>query len=188
MRIHDYLEQPESTDQDNFITRLDDSADRVRRSLREFVVAENVYPRLDAMLTAVGARLDDGRDVGRYIYGSFGSGKSHLMTVLGKMLERDESVYDLGHAALRRLRAAHPWLDRRRTLVGADRLLRRLTPVGHTTSVSCGVATGHPWPIEQRTWCTVGLPVSTGRGSEAPTTDLLKRIADWVSMKLWCGL
>ena len=117
MRIHDYLEQPESTDQDNFITRLDDSIDRVRRSLREFVVAENVYPRLDAMLTAVGARLDDGRDVGRYIYGSFGSGKSHLMTVLGKMLERDESVYDLGHAALRRLRAAHPWLDRRRTLV-----------------------------------------------------------------------
>lgn len=117
MRIHDYLEQPESIDQDNFITRLDDSSERVRRSLREFVVAENVYPRLDAMLAAVGARLDDNRDVGRYIYGSFGSGKSHLMTVLGKMLERDEAVYDLGHAALRRLRTAHPWLDRHRTLV-----------------------------------------------------------------------
>lgn len=117
MRIHDYLEQPESTDQDNFITRLDDSVDRVRRSLREFVVAANVYPRLDDMLTAVGARLDDNRDVGRFIYGSFGSGKSHLMTVLGKMLERDEAVYDLGHAALRRLRVAHPWLDRHRTLV-----------------------------------------------------------------------
>lgn len=117
LRIHDYLEQPESTDQDNFITRLDDSEGRVRRSLREFVVGENVYPRLADMLTAVGARLDDNRDVGRFIYGSFGSGKSHLMTVLGKMLERDEAVYDLGHAALRRLRLAHPWLDRHRTLV-----------------------------------------------------------------------
>ena len=117
LRIHDYLEQPESTDQDNFITRLDDSVDRVRRSLREYVVGESVYPRLDDMLTAVGARLDDNRDVGRFIYGSFGSGKSHLMTVLGKMLEREETVYDLGHAALRRLRVAHPWLDRHRTLV-----------------------------------------------------------------------
>lgn len=117
LRIHDYLEQPESTDQDNFITRLDDSVDRVRRSLREYVVGESVYPRLDEMLKAVGARLDDNRDVGRFIYGSFGSGKSHLMTVLGKMLERDETVYDLGHAALRRLRVAHPWLDRHRTLV-----------------------------------------------------------------------
>lgn len=117
LRIHDYLEQPESTDQDNFITRLDDSGERVRRSLREFVVADNVYPRLDDMLAAVGARLDDNRDVGRYVYGSFGSGKSHLLTVLGKMLERDEAVYDLGHAALRRLRETHKWLDRHRTLV-----------------------------------------------------------------------
>jgi hypothetical protein len=117
MRIHDYLEQPESTDQDNFIAKVDDTTDRVRRSLRDFVVGEKVFPRLDDMLTAVGARLDDNRDVGRFIYGSFGSGKSHLLTVLGKMLERDAAVYDLGHAALRRLRATHTWLDRHRTLV-----------------------------------------------------------------------
>ena len=117
MRIHDYLEQPESTDQDNFIAKVDDTTDRVRRSLRDFVVGEKVFPRLDDMLAAVGARLDDNRDVGRFIYGSFGSGKSHLLTVLGKMLERDAAVYDLGHPALRRLRATHTWLDRHRTLV-----------------------------------------------------------------------
>lgn len=117
MRIHDYLEQPASTDQDNFITRLDDSSERVRRSLRDFVVGEKFLPRLDAMLAAVGARLTDNRDVGRFIYGSFGSGKSHLLTVLGKMLEHDNTVYDIGHPALRRLRATHAWLDRHKTLV-----------------------------------------------------------------------
>ena len=118
MRIHDYLEQPESTAQDNFIAKVDeDKPERLRRSLRDFVVGEKVYPRLDDMLAAVGARLDDNRDVGRFIYGSFGSGKSHLLTVLGKMLERDAEVYDLGHKALRQLRATHTWLDRHRTLV-----------------------------------------------------------------------
>jgi len=77
------------------------------------------------MLKAVGERLDDNRDVGRYIHGAFGSGKSNLLTVLGKMLERDEMVYDHGHASLRELRAKHGWLDRHRTLVVRINMMTR---------------------------------------------------------------
>ena len=76
-----------------------------------------MYDRLDKMLDTVGKRFAQGLDMGRYIYGTFGSGKSHLMAVLGRMFERDETVYDVGDPALSKLRANHPWMDRRRTLV-----------------------------------------------------------------------
>ncbi len=117
LRLRDHLQWQDSTDLDAFITRLDDSEARVLQNLRTFVVGENVRGQLDRLLGEMGRRLADNRDIGRYIYGSFGSGKSHLMTVLGRMLERDEQVYDLGHAALRKLRTDHGWLDTGRVLV-----------------------------------------------------------------------
>jgi hypothetical protein len=117
MKIRENLHWQDDTDLDAFITRLSDGEDRVRQNIRQYVVGEKVHERLDAMLKAVGERLDDNRDVGRYIHGAFGSGKSNLLTVLAKMLERDEVVYDLGHPALRQLRAKHTWLDKHRTLV-----------------------------------------------------------------------
>ncbi|MGA3123995.1 MAG: DUF6079 family protein, partial [Polyangiaceae bacterium] len=117
MKIREHLQWQDDTDLDAFITRLSDSEDRVRQNVRQYVVGAKVRERLDSMLKAVGERLDDNRDVGRYIHGAFGSGKSNLLTVLSKMLERDEMVYDLGHPALRELRAKHSWLDRHRTLV-----------------------------------------------------------------------
>lgn len=117
MRIREHLEWQDDTDLDAFITRLADSGDRLLQNVRQYVVGDKVRDRLDSMLKAVGERLDDNRDVGRYIHGAFGSGKSNLLTVLAKMLERDEMVYDHGHPALRELRAKHPWLDRHRTLV-----------------------------------------------------------------------
>src|SRR6476661_2211253 len=107
MRIRDHLQWQDDTNLDAFITRLSDGDDRVRQNVRQYVVGAKVRERLDSMLKAVGERLDDNRDVGRYIHGAFGSGKSNLLTVLGKMLERDEMVYDLGHPALRELRAKH---------------------------------------------------------------------------------
>lgn len=117
MRILDHLAPIEDTDLDAFITRLDDAPSKVRENLKRFIVSDKVRDDLGLMLEVVGQRLNDGRDVGRFIYGSFGSGKSHLMTVLGKMLERDEAVYDLGHEHLRALRADNPWLDTHKTLV-----------------------------------------------------------------------
>ena len=125
MRIRDHLQWQDDTNLDAFITRLSDSEERVLQNVRQYVVGETVRDRLDAMFKAVGDRLDDNRDVGRYIHGAFGSGKSNLLTVLGKMLERDEMVYDHGHPALRELRSRHAWLDRHRTLVVRINMMTR---------------------------------------------------------------
>ncbi len=117
MHILDALDIPAYSDLSEFITRINDSDERVLASLHSFVVPANLESKLDHLLHAVGHNLDQGRDVGRYIYGTFGSGKSHLMTVLAKMFEHDETVYDVGDPALARLRAGHPWIDHHRTLV-----------------------------------------------------------------------
>jgi hypothetical protein len=117
MRIRDHLRWQDSTDLDAFITRLNDTEARVRTNIQQYVVGPGVFERLDLLLKGVGERLDDNRDVGRYIHGAFGCGKSNLMAVLGKMLESEEEVYDLGHPRLRELRTRHPWLDRHKTLV-----------------------------------------------------------------------
>ncbi len=117
MLIREALDLPQITALDEFITRLDDSEDRVRRSLEQFVLPDEVHKKLDGMLRDVGNRVAQGRDTGRFIYGTFGSGKSHLMTVLGKMLERDETLYAVGDPALSALRANHAWIDQHRTLV-----------------------------------------------------------------------
>jgi uncharacterized protein DUF6079 len=117
MRISEALELPQISALDEFITRLDDTEDRVLTSLKQFVLTDEVQKKLDVMLNDVGARLAQGRDTGRFIFGTFGSGKSHLMTVLGKMLERDETVYAVGDPGLATLRSRNDWLDKNRTLV-----------------------------------------------------------------------
>ncbi len=118
MRIHDALEIPAITDLDQFITRLDNrDPERQRQDMAQFVMAPAVQTRVNALLEAVGQRFAQGLDMGRYIYGTFGSGKSHLMAVLGKMFEQNEELYRLGDPALGELRQAQPWIDEGRYLV-----------------------------------------------------------------------
>lgn len=118
MRISDYLDVPTRPDLNKFIVGLDDDdADTLRRNIRQFIVTDKLLASVDAMLGSAGERLGQNKDIGRFVYGSFGSGKSHLMTILGRMLVRDEAVYDFGHKHLRVLRGKHPWLDERRCLV-----------------------------------------------------------------------
>ncbi len=87
MLIRDHLRWQDSTDLDAFTTRLNDSDDKVRANIRQYVVGQRVHGRLDPTLGEVGARLADNRDVGCYIRGAFGSGKSNLRAVLGRMIE-----------------------------------------------------------------------------------------------------
>ena len=65
MRILDHLEPLPEGGLDAFITRLEDTEDKVRQNLRSYVVADAVRERLDVTLREVGGRLADGRDLGR---------------------------------------------------------------------------------------------------------------------------
>ena len=93
MRVADYLSLPTDVSIDAFIVRLDESDEVLRRKrVAEYVLPREVARQLDGMLKVVGERLTQRRDVGRFLYGSSGSGKSHMMLVLARMLSRDKSV------------------------------------------------------------------------------------------------
>lgn len=138
MLIRDAFDIPESTDLDTFITRLDNrDPKRLRSDLASFVLVDSVFQQVDKLLGTVGERFDQGLDVGRFIHGTFGSGKSHLMTVLSKMFESDEVVYEVGDPRLSELRGRHGWIDQRKLLVvrlnmmGKETLVRALFDAYH---------------------------------------------------------
>jgi len=112
--VRDFLDLPDDISPDAFIQRVDQTT---ADTLRQYVLPQAVKRRLSDQLRAVGGRLSQGKDIGRFVYGTFGSGKSHLLQVMGKMLERDELVYEVGDAGLRELRQEHPWLDGQKRLV-----------------------------------------------------------------------
>lgn len=120
--LHPHLDLPTDVSTDAFIVRV--GADR-REDLARYVLPEAVYRQLDALLKVVGERLAQGKDIGRFLHGSFGSGKSHLMQVLAAMLRRDPVVYEVGDPRLRLLRQAHPWLDQRRVLTVSLNMMDR---------------------------------------------------------------
>jgi predicted ATPase len=108
--LDDLLHIPRDLTYDAFIEKVDQDEAALRQSLRTYVLGDKVYEQLDKLCSDLGHRLSAGNDTGRYLYGSFGSGKSHLLNVLGAMLERRPETYDLGHERLRKLRSDHPWL------------------------------------------------------------------------------
>lgn len=130
MQISDLFDIPERPDLSLFIVGIDDDNEAtVRKNIADFVVTDKLKEGLDGLLGSAGGMLERNKDIGRFVYGSFGSGKSHLMTILGRMLGRKEIVYDLGRPALRELQARHPWMERRRCLVV------RLNMMGKTSLV-----------------------------------------------------
>lgn len=143
MRVADYLDLPQDTSKDAFIIRVNELS---AENLRRYVLPLEVMKRLDDLLGVVGQRLAQRRDVGRFIYGGFGSGKSHLLQILGRMLAHDEAVYGPGcDPRLRELRQKHPWIDRERPLVvpinmmGKQSLVQALYE-GYNAALPAGVA------------------------------------------------
>jgi len=107
MRIANYLDLPNDVSKDAFIIRIDQTD---RRSIEQYILPQAVFDQLSTMLTELGQRLSQNKDIGRFIHGSFGSGKSHLMQILSYMLGKKEIVYDYGDPRLRQLRQNHRWL------------------------------------------------------------------------------
>lgn len=67
------------------------------------------------------AALTRNEDLGRFVFGSFGSGKSHFLRVAAMMLASERALYDNARdPGLRALRDAHPWLEASQLLVAGS--------------------------------------------------------------------
>ncbi|MCE7875671.1 hypothetical protein DYH09_35625, partial [bacterium CPR1] len=81
----------------NFVVKLreaEEGSDEVRRLVHDYVVTPVVERELPKILEDMRQVYHRCEEYGRFLHGSFGSGKSHLMTMLGLLLENSAPAWD----------------------------------------------------------------------------------------------
>lgn len=118
-----------------FVIRLRELAagsEELRRLVDDYVVTPAVAQDLPIVLDKMRQVFERGEEYGRFVHGSFGSGKSHFLTMLALLLENANDAWGKEHPAFRELRAKHQsWI------AGANLLVVRI----HMLSVK-GKGTG----------------------------------------------
>ncbi len=99
-----------------FVVRLADEDDA--RLVADYVVTPAVASELPVVLAAMRHAYKTRGEIGRFIHGSFGSGKSHFLSYLGLLLEARASAWNKNDATVKKLAPEHrPWLDEAHLLV-----------------------------------------------------------------------
>jgi hypothetical protein len=84
------LPRPEDIRAMGFVVALresDPGSDEVKKLVDDYVITPAVEKELPRILDDMKQVFDRGEEYGRFIHGSFGSGKSHFMTMLAMLLE-----------------------------------------------------------------------------------------------------
>lgn len=96
------------------IVRIQDFDDlhTLEDNIRDYVMTGTVAAEMERLVDRIVAscvRHEAGE--GHYLHGSFGSGKSHFMAILGLILEDNAAIWTKDHASIRAIRERHgAWL------------------------------------------------------------------------------
>lgn len=92
--LSEVLDIPERAGDDDYVLRLTDSVDdsAVGATLEQYVVTPALADAFDSALGLVADALRSGLSRGAFLYGSFGSGKSHFMAVLYALLRHNPAA------------------------------------------------------------------------------------------------
>jgi hypothetical protein len=146
--VRSYLDLPREAKIDQFIVK--DTSDPVVLA-QQYTLTSAIRPRLEMLLREIKDSLDRNLDIGRFVFGSFGSGKSHFLRIVGMMLANDQRLYaNARDAGIREVHAANPWLDAAQVLVvhtsmmgvqeAPDAFIRHLASEFDRTLLSIGKA------------------------------------------------
>ena len=69
-------------------------SDEVKKLVTDYVITPAIERELPRILDDMKQVFDRGEEYGRFIHGSFGSGKSHFMTMLAILLENVSPAWD----------------------------------------------------------------------------------------------
>ena len=103
------------------IVKIQDfDADQViQENVRDYVITESVGLALERLVDRIITsckRQEAGQ--GHYLHGSFGSGKSHFMAVLGLILENNPTIWSKDHLTVHSIQNNHgEWLDNHEVLI-----------------------------------------------------------------------
>jgi hypothetical protein len=103
-----------------FVVRLSETEDREAdaRLVRDYVLTPTVASELPTILSSMRHTFATRGDLGRFVHGSFGSGKSHFLSFLGLLLENQGFAWSKDDERLRALGTTHrSWLGDAKLLV-----------------------------------------------------------------------
>lgn len=145
------LPSPEDIRAMGFVIKLRDTAaesDEVARLVNDYVVTPTVEKELPKILEDMRQYSDRGEEYGRFIHGSFGSGKSHFMTMLSLLIEGSRPAWDKFRALpLLAGRDHEQWLARANLLVVR---IHMLSVRGKNTSLDRAIYTGFNQALKRR--------------------------------------
>ncbi|MBL8678385.1 MAG: hypothetical protein JNK05_04435 [Myxococcales bacterium] len=134
--LHSLLDLPETVSKNAFVVQLASGVQNPASVLDNYAITPDLVRAFDQALSLVRGAVDSRRSTAAYVHGSFGSGKSHFLSVLSLMLSPDSE-----HQArvwrdpeLAELKGRHRWLEGKRVLrlhfnmVGATSLEDRVFP------------------------------------------------------------
>ena len=115
------LPRPEDIRAMGFVIKLREAEPEgaeVKKLVEDYVVTPAVGHELPVILEDMRQVFDRGEEYGRFIHGSFGSGKSHFMTMLSMLLEDVPVAWTKPDPAFAAARDKHrPWIQKARLLV-----------------------------------------------------------------------
>lgn len=103
-----------------FVVKLEEKSSeaKLHQLVSDYVLTPKVRDELPDLFRNLHHRFERGEDQGRFIHGSFGSGKSHFLSMLGLLLEGSELAWQKDDATLRALAREHlDWIRRANFLV-----------------------------------------------------------------------
>jgi len=90
--LREVLDIPESVHAGDFKVELTGGFTETEARLAEYVVTDQLRDAFNDALSVVQAAMRDGTSHAAYLHGSFGSGKSHFLTVLHAILNNDPAA------------------------------------------------------------------------------------------------
>lgn len=155
------LPSPEDIRAMGFVVKLreaDAASDEVKQLVKDYVITPAVEQAMPQILDDMKQVFDRGEDYGRFIHGSFGSGKSHFLTMLSLLIEGAAPAQDkfrpllaAHHESVRgkgREAAEHAeWLERANLLVVR---VHMLSVRGRTTSLDRAIYDGLNQALKRR--------------------------------------
>jgi hypothetical protein len=91
----------------------------LQENVRDYVLSENVAAEMKRLVDRiVSSCVRHEAGTGHYLHGSFGSGKSHFMAILGLILQNNAAVWRKDHPIVAEIKARHnQWLAQHPILV-----------------------------------------------------------------------
>ncbi|MBM4012828.1 MAG: hypothetical protein FJ286_15930 [Planctomycetes bacterium] len=95
--LAELIDIPESVQRDDFVLKLTNgvSDEAAAKTLSSYVVTPELAGKFDEALGFLKAALETGLSKATFLHGSFGSGKSHFMAVLHRIMQGDPTARGL---------------------------------------------------------------------------------------------